>query len=151
MSRRSWCWPKARSLVVRFMPEIAAEERHVLVRETPTRYRLVECTEAHHRLARILGTKGLALPAAAKDEVASVLAMVSSLVTVHSTIPGTAHSVETVTADPRPRVHLLPHGEGFRLEILVKPLNKGGPYLRPGQGAKNLMADVERPQMPDRT
>ena len=133
---------KGEDLVVRFMPEIAAEERHVLVRETPTRYRLVECTEAHHRLARIIGTKGLALPAAAKDEAASVLAMVSSLVTVHSTIPGTAHSVVTVTADPRPRVHLLPHGEGFRLEILVKPLNEGGPYLRPGQGAKNLMADV---------
>jgi SNF2 family DNA or RNA helicase len=134
---------KGKELIVRFIPEIATEERYVLVRETPTRYRVVELTEAHHRLARILGAKGLALPASAQDEVASVLTSVASLVTVHSTIPGTAHSVETIPADPRPRVHLLPHGEGFRLEIFVKPLDKGGPYLKPGQGAKNLMADVE--------
>ncbi len=134
---------KGKELIVRFIPEIATEERYVLVRETPTRYRVVELTEAHHRLARILGAKGLALPASAQDEVASVLTSVASLVTVHSTIPGTAHSVETIPADSRPRVHLLPHGEGFRLEIFVKPLDKGGPYLKPGQGAKNLMADVE--------
>jgi len=133
---------KGKNLVVRFLPEIATEDRYVLMRETPTRYRVVELTEAHHRLARILGTKGLTLPASAQEEITPVLASVASLVTVHSTIPGTAHSVETVAADSRPRVHLLPHGEGFRLEILVKPLREGGPYLRPGQGAKNLMADV---------
>jgi SNF2 family DNA or RNA helicase len=134
---------KGKEIVVRFNPDATGEERHVLVRETPTRYRVVECTETHHRLARILGAKGLTLPATAKDEMASVLSVVSSLVAVHSTIPGTAHSVATIPADPRPRVHLLPHGEGFRLEIFVKPLDKGGPYLKPGQGAKNLMADVE--------
>jgi hypothetical protein len=134
---------KGKDVVVRFLPETLTEERYVLVRETPTRYRVVELTEAHHRLARILGAKGLTLPAAAQEEIAPVLASVATLVPVHSTIPGTAHSVETVPADPRPRVHLLPHGGGFRLEILIRPLNQGGPYLRPGQGAKNLMADVE--------
>ena len=134
---------KGKNLVVRFLPETVSEERYVLVRETPTRYRVVELTAAHHRLGRILGAKGLTLPASAQEEIAPVLASVAALVPVHSTIPGTAHSVVTVTADPRPRVHLLPHGEGFRLEILVKPLRDGGPCLRPGHGAKNLMADVE--------
>jgi len=134
---------KGKDMVVRFSPEVVGEDRYALVRETPSRYRVVELTEAHHRMARILGAKGLTLPASAQEETAAVLSAVSSLVTVHSTIPGTAHSVETIPADPRPRVHLLPHGEGFRLEIFVKPLDKGGPYLKPGLGAKNLMADVE--------
>jgi hypothetical protein len=133
---------KGKNLVIQFSPEIATDERHVLVRETPTRYRVIELSEAHQRLARILGTKGLTLPAKAQDEIAAVLASVSSLVTVHSTIPGTAHSIETIQADPTPRVHLLPHGEGFRLEIFVKPFKEGGPYLKPGQGVKNLIAEV---------
>ncbi|ADW17087.1 SNF2-related protein [Desulfobulbus propionicus DSM 2032] len=134
---------KGKDMVIRFSPDVGSEERYALVRETPSRYRVVECTEAHHRLARILGAKGLTLPASAMDEVAPVLASMASLVTVHSTIPGTAHAVTAIPADPRPRVHLLPHGEGFRLEVFVRPLGNGGPYLKAGQGAKNLMADVE--------
>ena len=49
----------------------------------------------------------------------------------------------SIRPDTRPRAHLLPHGEGLRLEIFVKPLGKGGPYLKPGAGAGHLMADVE--------
>ncbi|MDX9834675.1 MAG: DEAD/DEAH box helicase, partial [Desulfobulbus sp.] len=112
-------------------------------RETPSRCRVVEYTETHHRLARILSTKGLVLPAAAQEEAVQVLTAMASLVTVHSSIPGTAHAVTTIPADPRPRVHLLPHTTGFRLEILVRPLHSGGPYQRPGEGTVNLMADVE--------
>ena len=130
-------------LVIRLLPEPTADERYVLVRETPSRFRVVEYTDTHHRLARILGDKGLVLPEAAKGEAARVLTALASLVPVHSSLPGTTHAVTTVPADPRPRVHLLPHGAGFRLEILVRPLDTGGPYLRPGEGAVSLMADVE--------
>ena len=130
-------------LVIRLLPEPTADERYVLVRETPSRFRVVEYTDTHHRLARILGDKGLVLPEAAKGEAARVLTTLASLVPVHSSLPGTTHAVTTVLADPRPRVHLLPHGAGFRLEILVRPLDTGGPYLRPGAGAVSLMADVE--------
>ena len=130
-------------LVIRLLPEPTADERYVLVRETPSRFRVVEYTDTHHRLARILGDKGLVLPEAAKGEAARVLTTLASLVPVHSSLPGTTHAVTTVPADPRPRVHLLPHGAGFRLEILVRPLDTGGPYLRPGEGAVSLMADVE--------
>ena len=115
----------------------------MLVRETPTRYKLVELTAAHHRMARALGSKGLLLPASAKEEMSTVLSSLAALVPVHSTIPGTAHSISTVAADSQPRAHLLPHGEGLRLEIFVKPLGTGGPALKPGLGVPNLMADVE--------
>ncbi|NLB07949.1 MAG: DEAD/DEAH box helicase, partial [Desulfobulbaceae bacterium] len=129
-------------LVIRLLPEPKADERYVLVRETLSRYRVVEYTDTHHRLARILGDKGLVLPEAASGEAARVLTALASLVPVHSSLPGNTHAVTTVPADPRPRVHLLPHGIGFRLEILVRPLDTGGPYLRPGEGAVSLMADV---------
>ncbi len=130
-------------LVIRLLPEPTADERYVLVRETPGRFRVVAFTDTHHRLARILGDKGLVLPEAASGEAARVLTTLASLVPVHSSLPGTTHAVTTVPADSRPRVHLLPHGAGFRVEILVRPLDSGGPCQRPGQGAVSLMADVE--------
>ncbi len=133
---------QGKEVVISLIPKVTNDEPFVLVRETPTRYRVIELSEAHHRLARILGGKGLALPATAQEEIAPVLAEVASLVTVHSTIPGTAHSIESVAADSTPRVHLLPHGQGLSLEILVRPFKDDGPYLKPGQGTKNLMADV---------
>ncbi|WP_448871533.1 DEAD/DEAH box helicase [Desulfobulbus propionicus] len=130
------------TVVVRFIPEVSIDEQYTLVRETPTRYRLVELNETHHHMARILGSKGLALPASALTELSPLLSSAAALLPVHSTIPGTALSVETVSADSLPRAHLLPHGQGLRLEIFVKPLGKGGPYLKPGMGGVNLMADV---------
>jgi hypothetical protein len=134
---------KGKNIIVRFAEISHGEERYVLIRESPTRYRLVEFKERHRRLARVMGVKGLTLPASAKEEMASVLSSMSAVVPVHSTIPGTAHSVKTVAADSKPRAHLLPHGEGLRLELFVKPLGGGGPFLKPGIGATNLMADVD--------
>ncbi|MDD2465048.1 MAG: DEAD/DEAH box helicase [Desulfobulbus sp.] len=131
------------TVVVHFTPQSLGEERYVLIRETPTRYRLVELNPTHHQMARILGSKGISLPASALSELNTVLSSVASLVPVHSTVPGTAFSVETVPADSQPKAHLLPHGDGLRLEIFVKPLGKGGPYLKPGIGAGTLMADVD--------
>jgi hypothetical protein len=130
-------------MCIRFTPQHTGEDTHVLVRETATRYSLVELTAAHHRMAQILGSKGLTLPTSAKEEMSSVLSSLAALVPVHSTIPGTAHSISTVPADARPRAHLLPHGEGVRLEFFVKPLGQSGPALKPGLGVPNLMADVE--------
>ncbi|MGE4560414.1 MAG: DEAD/DEAH box helicase [Desulfobulbus sp.] len=130
------------TIVVRFTPEVSNEEQYILVRETPTRYRLVELNQAHHHMARILGAKGLTLPSSALKELDPLLTSAAALLPVHSTIPGSALSVATVPADSQPRAHLLPHGDGLRLEIFVKPLGKGGPYLKPGMGGVNLMADV---------
>nr|WP_321464717.1 DEAD/DEAH box helicase [uncultured Desulfobulbus sp.] len=134
---------QGKAIVVRFTPEVAPEAHSTLIRETPTRYRLVELNETHRHMARILGSKGLSLPASAINELSPLLSSAAALLPVHSTFPGTALSVETVSADTQPRAHLLPHGEGLRLEIFVKPLGKGGPYLKPGLGAGNLMADID--------
>ncbi len=45
-------------LVIRLLPEPTADERYVLVRETPGRFPGGGFTDTHHRLARILGGKG---------------------------------------------------------------------------------------------
>ena len=121
-----------------------------VIQETPTRFRLVEFTERHRRLARIIGDPGLAVPASAKQEVLTAIAGLSSQVTVHSAIGGQAKDIVETPADPIPCAHLLPAGSGFRLELFVKPLGDDGPHLKPGAGMENIIADVGGTRMQTR-
>jgi hypothetical protein len=121
-----------------------------VIQETPTRFRMVELTEQHRRLARIIGDPGLAVPASAKQEVLTAIAGLSSQVTVHSAIGGQAKDIVEAPADPIPWAHLLPAGSGFRLELFVKPLGDDGPHLKPGAGMENIIADVGGTRMQTR-
>jgi len=133
-------------LNIRLSPAVAGE-RVLLVRETPTRFKVMEFTEAHRRIAKLLGEEGLTVPTSARQEVAATIAAVSSLVTVHSAIGGESEDIVQVEADPTPHLHLMPAGAGFRAEMFVKPFTDGGPYLKPGAGANNLIADVDGKRM----
>jgi superfamily II DNA or RNA helicase len=117
--------------------------RYTLVEETPTRFKVIEVTDEHRRIARILGTSGLRVPSSATEDVLAAIAGISSLVTVHSSIGGTSKDVVEVEADPCPHVHLLPSGQGLRLQVYVRPFSRGGPYLKPGIGAENVLAEIE--------
>ena len=71
------------------------------------------------------------------------MASLSSLVMVQSAVDGSVEDVESVAADSQIYIHLLPSGQGFRLEMLVKPLSRGGPYLKPGLGGKSIIAEID--------
>ncbi|MDR3567032.1 MAG: DEAD/DEAH box helicase [Syntrophobacteraceae bacterium] len=126
--------------------EFAAEldKNHVVVvQETPTRFKVIELSEKHRRIARVLGSKGLTVPATATQDVLGAISMLSSHVLVHSDIGGKSKDVVEIEADPRPHVQLVPSGPGIRVEIFVKPFNEeGGPYLKAGVGAANVLAEV---------
>ncbi len=118
------------------------EQSVTVIQDSPTRFRVVEFTEQHRRIARIIGEPGLSVPASAKQEVLAAIAGLSSQVTVHSAIGGQAKDIVEMPADPIPWVHLLPAGSGFRVELFVKPLGDQGPHLRPGAGMHSIIADV---------
>ncbi len=126
---------------MKFSVEVTDERFHV-VRETPTRFKVIEFTDNHRLIAKALGSEGLSVPAAAREEISSAIASVSSLVTVHSAIEGKSEDIEDVPGDPMPHFHLLPAGTGFRAEMFVKPFSESGPYLKAGVGVDNVIADV---------
>jgi superfamily II DNA or RNA helicase len=128
------------------------DENHVLVvQETPTRFKVIELSEKHRRIARILGSKGLTVPAAATQDVLGAISMLSSHVLVHSDIGGKSKDVVDVESDPTPHVQLVPSGPGIRAEVFVKPFRQeAGPYLRPGEGAANIIAEVDGKKMQTR-
>ena len=113
----------------------------IVVKETPTRLRVVSVQDEHRRIAAIVGD-GLSVPEHAKEQVLKAIGAVSSLVTVQSDIGGGAANAEQVDADARLHIHLLPYQQGLKMQIQVRPLRDAGPYYAPGAGAESVIADV---------
>ena len=115
---------------------------YTAVRETPTRYRIIRWTDKYRELATILGLDGLNVPKDASERVLEAIAGISSHVTVQSDIGGTSEDLPSVEGDPTPIIHLTPAGGGFRVEMFVRPFVESGPYLKPGQGTRHLIAET---------
>jgi len=113
----------------------------VVTRETPTRLRIVRIKDEHRRIGAIVGD-GLVVPLEAERRVLQAISAISTVVTVQSDIGSSPGDIEQVAADARLHLHLLPYQQGLRIRILVRPLLDAGPYLRPGDGAESVIADV---------
>lgn len=132
-------------LDLRLEPPPVAGRTLIARQDAGDRIRLIAFENAHLRIAEILGPEGVTVPLAAEKEVVESIGAVAPLLSVHSDIGGGTEEhagVESVPADPRPRLHLQPAGEGLRLELLVQPLPQGGPLFHPGEGAATLFAEV---------
>ena len=131
-------------LFIHFAQDIG-EGKVALWPETPTRFRVMEINDEHRRVAEITGREGLRIPVAASRQVLDAIGNIASFMTVHSSIDvGKAdQDVTVVEADPTIHIHVIPYGSGFRLEMFVQPFSRRGPYLKPGAGVANLMAEVD--------
>ncbi|MFO1371517.1 MAG: DEAD/DEAH box helicase [Candidatus Competibacteraceae bacterium] len=123
-------------------PKTQPDESLQVVKETPTRLKVIVFSEAHQQVRTILG-EGLLVPGVAKTRVLETVAALSKLVTVQSSIDAGVESLEEVAADPQPHIHLLPFGQGLKIELLVKPFAGGGPYYRPGVGGERVIAEID--------
>ena len=133
---------KGEQVRIEFWPLCDEEENLVLAEDGLTRLKIVELKPEHHRLAQIIG-KGVEVPASAQERILASLGSVSSLVTIHSDIGGAElAAAETVQADARPRVQLVPEGEGLRIAILTRPFGEQGSYHVPGSGGASLIAEI---------
>ncbi|MDX1908199.1 MAG: DEAD/DEAH box helicase [Bacteroidia bacterium] len=115
----------------------------LLIKETPTRYQVVVVREQHLRIAQILGGTKMKVPAEGKGLLAEVTTQISSLVHVQSDLTPAAQNLPVVAGDPRIHVHILPQGEGFRLETYVKPFGVEPPYVRPAKGREHIIAEIK--------
>jgi SNF2 family DNA or RNA helicase len=128
-------------------PKLSEQQGEVVVtKETPTRLRIVRIKEEHKRIGAIVGD-GLEVPLEAEKRVLQAISAISAIVTVQSDIGGSPADIEQVAADPRLHVHLLPYQQGLRVRVLVRPLPEAGPWLRPGDGAESIIADVNGVRM----
>ena len=106
-------------------------------KESPTRYLFIEATDQMARIAGAFNGKTLNLPARAEAELREALSGLANLVPVQSAFED--ENLPTVQADSRTCVHLLPIGDGFHVELYVKPFREIPPYVKPGQGEPFLI------------
>jgi superfamily II DNA or RNA helicase len=131
-------------LVLEFSPKLPEGENLLILKETPTRLKVLEVTPDHRRIADILGRHNqLEVPDSAREKVLSAISAVSTIVTVHSDIGGGVANIEAVPADSKPHVHLLPVGQSLRVAVLTRPFAIGGPYYRPGTGGATVIAEID--------
>ncbi|MEB3289743.1 MAG: DEAD/DEAH box helicase [Leptolyngbya sp.] len=130
-------------LTLSLTPPLEDQQSVALIKETPTRIKVVEFTKEHQRIAAILGPQNaLEVPESAKDKVLDTLNAIVSLVTVHSDIGGGITDAEEVPAQAIPHLHLLPAGSGLKVSLLTRPFGEDGPYYRPGSGGEMVLAEV---------
>lgn len=132
------------TLTLRMEPAVHPGDEISLHKETPTRLKVFEVTSEHHHIAEILGKRNqLTVPAAGQDQVLAAIQSVSSLVTIHSDIGGDMADVETIEADAKPHVHLMPAGDGLKLSMLTRPFPNSGAYYPPGTGRKTVISEID--------
>jgi len=129
------------------------EESVSVIRETATRFKIIEVTKKHKDIARIISRNGLKVPVSLSKQVMAAVSNLSSFMTVHSaiavdadainTLNGTSGPIREVEANAQIYIQLIPLGAGFKLAMFVKPFGTKGPYLKPGQGTENIMAEVD--------
>ncbi|MBD1912395.1 MULTISPECIES: DEAD/DEAH box helicase [unclassified Leptolyngbya] len=136
---------KGERLTLQFSPPIYDHAADVaLVKETPTRFKVVDITADHRQIATIIGSRNhLDVPAAAEEGVLSAINAVSNIVTVHSDVGGGVSDVESVPAVSIPHIHLLPIGEGLKMALMTRPFGESGPYFRPGSGGATVIGEID--------
>lgn len=111
----------------------------VLIRETPTRLRVIRLTPQQRSVLQTLRQIGT-VPAEGKEKLLQALRNIGAHITVHSNVDDTATlNIKQRTADARIRVQLQPTGEALKASFFVKPFAVDPPYCKPGEGARHLI------------
>ncbi|KAF1011527.1 MAG: RNA polymerase-associated protein RapA [Pseudomonas fluorescens] len=126
---------------LRLTPAINENQHLVTEKETPTRLVVYPVTEEHRRIAAIVG-KGLRIPAVAREKVLQSVSSIAPLLPVRTDLPELMTHIPHVSPDETIYAHLLPLGEGLRLQLLVRPLTSGA-WLPPGRGNKILNGEQD--------
>lgn len=130
-------------LVLKLTPDPKNKQEIIIVRDSPTRIKVIELDSQYTQIAEIIGQNNhLEIPIGEQERVLSAIRTVSRLVTVHSDIGGEIEGVIDVPPQSQPHIHLLPLGEGLKVVILVQPFADGGPYFRPSIGRETIITEI---------
>ncbi|MDA3791380.1 MAG: DEAD/DEAH box helicase [Desulfobacula sp.] len=115
-----------------------------VIRETPTRFKVVFFSSKHANIARILGRTGIELPKKAKKMAGQAVTSIASFVQVNSdlAVAGSAHAKQT-RSDVTPHVHIMPWQDGISIEVFTRPFADTGSYFKAGRGGSTVFAEID--------
>jgi len=113
--------------------------------ETPTRYRVVEFPERMLTVQEILGRRGLIVPHSARDQLVALIRRDNPALPVRDEIGATEQSA--LPGQSAPVIQLVPHDDGLRLSLVVRPFGAEGPAYIAGLGGRSVLASVGGQQL----
>lgn len=128
-------------LTLTLSPAIHNDQYLVTRKETPTRLVVYPVSDEHRRIAAIVG-KGLRIPVTAREKVLQSVSAIAPLLPVQADLPELAVHIPHVPPDDKIYAHLLPLGEGLRLQLLVRPLENGA-WFPPGRGSEVINGEQD--------
>lgn len=128
-------------LLLTLSPDIGDAQHLVTRKETPTRVVVYPVSDEHRRIAAIVG-QGLRIPQSARERVLQSVSAIAPLLPVRADLPELMAHIPHVPADDKIYAHLLPLGEGLRLQLLVRPLPGGG-WFTPGRGGDIINGELD--------
>lgn len=128
-------------LALQLTPATNDSQSLVTEKQTPTRLVVYPVSDELRRIAGIIG-RGLRIPASAREKVLQTVSSIAPLLPVRTELPELMANIPHVPPDERIYAHLLPLGEGLRLQLLVRPL-AGGSWLPPGRGSEILNGEQD--------
>ncbi|MFO7749862.1 MAG: DEAD/DEAH box helicase [Desulfobacteraceae bacterium] len=115
-----------------------------VVRETPSRFKLVRYSIKQSEIAGIIGKDGLFLPEKESEKAVKAVSSLASLITVNSDLHGSGKlQARQQKADPAIHAHITPWQDGISTEFLVRPFATAGSYFKPGRGGANVFAEIQ--------
>jgi superfamily II DNA or RNA helicase len=113
--------------------------------ETPARYRVVAFSQKMLALQEILGTSGLTVPKAARDQLLTMVRRENPALPIRAEIaevdqPGLEGRSEPV-------VQLVPYEAGLKIALLVRPFGAEGPAYVAGLGGRSVLTTIAGRQM----
>ncbi len=118
-----------------------------IVKETATRYKVIEITPLHMKVLKSFNGKSLKIPVSKKDELLKALNPLAKNIAVLSDLEEDIENLPSVEADTRIYALLNPLNDGFHLEFFVKPFTDVPPYIKPGKGAEKLLGTKDDKRM----
>jgi superfamily II DNA or RNA helicase len=140
--------PKGSSLCIRMdpYPSVDADDTPdstYILKESPTRVRVVVFDPIHLRMAEVLGEDGVAIPKDRSEESLKRLQGLSKHVAIESDVALAGTEAEAVEPDCRPHLRLQRLGQGLQVEMVVVPLaGQSQRASAPGVGTPHLVESV---------
>ena len=122
--------------------EEATTESYNILTASDVLWEVTRFTPGHKKLCAVIPTRGLELPADARERLLEAVSALAGEIRVQGVIGDGAEVARQVDGDAGPWVRLEPSGPGLAVALLVEPAPDSGAYFQPGIGGTASFATV---------
>lgn len=124
-------------------------KRYVLTSLSPSRFGLIQLSDAHVKLLDIIGPNGIVVPLEAKQRALKSISAIAPVLNIQSDMADLDTGLTTLAADTTLYINVEPvsqksaQNQGLSFTCNVMPLGESGPSYVPGIGSISVSAEID--------